>query len=74
MQNLINIFTSFFDILKGIVDFIIGFFRDIVYIIKTLGDFIIKAPLMFGFLPPAVLGLFLVALSVVVIYKVVGRD
>lgn len=74
MQNLINIFTSLFDIIKGIVDFIIGFFQDIVFIVKTLGQFIIKAPLMFGFLPPAVLAIFLVGITVVIIYKVVGRD
>lgn len=74
MQALINIFTSLFDIIKTVVDFIITFFSDIVYIVKTLGNFIVKAPLLFGFLPPSVLAIFLVGISVIVIYKVVGRD
>lgn len=74
MQALLNIFTKLFDIIKTIVHFIVQFFQDLVYIIKTLGQFIIKAPLLFGFLPPAVLAIFLVGISVIVIYKVVGRD
>lgn len=74
MQALLNIFTKLFDIIRTIVHFIVQFFQDLVYIIKTLGQFIIKAPLLFGFLPPAVLAIFLVGISVIVIYKVVGRD
>lgn len=74
MQAIINIITGFFDIVKSVVDFVISFFADVVYIVKTLGQFIVKAPLLFGFLPPAVLGIFVVGLSVVIIYKVVGRD
>lgn len=74
MQAIINFFTSIFEIIKSVVDFIISFFEDIVYIVKTLGDFIVKAPNLFGFLPPAVLAIFLVGLTIVVIYKVVGRD
>lgn len=74
MQAIINIFTSLFDIIKTVVHFVVQFFQDIVYIIKTLGQFIIKAPLLFGFLPPAVLAIFIVGISVIIIYKVVGRD
>lgn len=74
MTAIVNIITGFFDVIKSVVDFVITFFSDVVYIVKTLGQFIIKAPLLFGFLPPAVLGIFLVGLSVVIIYKVVGRD
>lgn len=74
MQAIVNIFTSIFDVIKSVVDFIISFFSDIVFIVKTLGQFVIKAPLLFGFLPPAVLGIFLVGITVIIIYKVVGRD
>lgn len=74
MQAIINFFTSIFDIIKSVVDFIVSFFEDIVYVIRTLGEFITKVPSLFGFLPPAVLAIFLVGISVVVIYKVIGRD
>lgn len=74
MSAIIDFFTGIYEIIQTIVNFIVSFFQDIIYIIKSLGEFIVKAPLLFGFLPPAVLAIFLVGLSIVVIYKVVGRD
>ena len=74
MQAIINFFTSIFEIIQTVVEFIVSFFEDVIYIVKTLGDFVIKAPTLFSFLPPAVLAIFLIGLSIVIIYKVVGRD
>lgn len=74
MAGLVNIITGIFDVIKSIVDFVISFFEDIVFVVKSLGQFLAKAGTMFSFLPPAVLAIFIVGLSVVVIYKVVGRD
>ena len=74
MSAIIDFFSKLFDIITSIVDFVVGFFEDVVYVVKTLGDFLLNAPSLFGFLPPAVVALIGVALSVVVIYKVIGRD
>lgn len=74
MAGLVNIITGIFDVVKSVVDFVVSFFQDIVYVVKSLGQFLGKATTMFAFLPPAVLAIFIVGLSVVVIYKVIGRD
>jgi len=74
MSAIIEFFTNIFDIIKSVVDFIISFFEDIVFIVKSLGEFVIKVPSMLGFLPTAVVSILLVGITVVIIYKVVGRD
>lgn len=74
MSAIVEFFTNIFDVIKSIVDFIITFFEDIVYIVKSLGEFAIKVPSMLGFLPTAVVSILLVGITVVIVYKVVGRD
>lgn len=74
MGNLINIITGFFDVIKSVVDFVIGFFEDIVFIVKSLAQAVINIPRYLSFLPPAVLAIFITGITVVVVYKVVGRD
>ena len=60
--------------MSAIIDFAVSFFEDIIFIVKTLGNFIVKVPSMLGFLPTVVVSILLVGVSVVIIYKVVGRD
>lgn len=67
LNSIINVFTS-------VVNFIVAFFKDVVFIAVTIGNFIAKASSFLGFLPLSVIAIFLVGLSVVVIYKVAGRD
>lgn len=74
MSAIIDFFEGIFEVVSSIVDFIVSFFEDIIFIVKTLGEFIVKVPSMLGFLPTAVVSILLVGVSVVIIYKVVGRD
>lgn len=74
MSAILDVLNGFLNAIKSIVDFIVSFFEDIVFVVKTLGEFLTNAPALFGFLPASAVAIILVALSVVVIYKVVGRD
>lgn len=60
--------------LMMIVDFAISFFEDVAYIIKLTAEFVVKIPEYLSFLPAPVLAIVVSIFSVVVIYKVLGRE
>lgn len=60
--------------LMMIVDFVISFFEDVAYIIKLTGEFVLKIPEYLSFLPAPVLAIVISIFTVVVIYKVLGRE
>lgn len=67
LTNIANFFTS-------VWDFIINLISEIVYIVKLLAQVVAEIPTYFGWMPTAVLSLFLVLIGIVVIYKVAGRS
>lgn len=74
MQVLIDFFKSFTDIVSSFVDFVIGLFEDLVYMIKLLGQVVLNIPVYFSWLPGEVLALVVVLIGVVVVYKILGRE
>lgn len=67
LSNIANFF-------KTLWDFIITFFKEIVYIIQLLGGVLLNAPSYFVWLPAVVTTLIITGLTIIVIYKVIGRD
>lgn len=69
---------TLFSIADGItaaIDFLIGFFKDIVYVIELLGKAVVSIPKWLAWLlPPEVMVIAGVALSVIVVLRIVGRD
>lgn len=74
MLGIFDAIKGFFTFIVSIVQFILNLIKDLVYVVKLIGQTVIKIPSMLGFLPGTVIALFMVCVSVVVIYKVVGRD
>lgn len=74
LTGLVNFFASLGKIVTSIVEFFIGFVEDIVFIVKLLGSFVSKIPMLFSWLPTEVLAIITLIFSVVVIYKVMGRE
>lgn len=74
MQTLIDFFKSFTDIVSSLVDFVIGLFEDLVYMIKLLGQVVLNIPVYFSWLPGEVLALIVVLIGIVVVYKILGRE
>lgn len=65
------------DIFNGIimlVDFVISFIKDIVYLISLTAEFVGKIPSLFSWLPTEALSLIVIAFGIVVVYKVLGRE
>lgn len=67
ITNILNFFQTAWD-------FIINFFKEIVYIIQLLAATIVNMPSYFTWLPATITVLITTALSIVVIYKILGRD
>ncbi|MBO5952632.1 MAG: hypothetical protein J6Q53_00680 [Oscillospiraceae bacterium] len=74
MKAIIDFFTGLFDIIDSLVDFVISFIQDIVYVIQLTASFVAQIPNYFGWLPSAYLTIIISIFSVVVIYKVLGRE
>lgn len=66
-QGIGNAITSFFD-------FIFSFLGDIVYLVQLTGKFLAAIPGYFSWLPPELLSLIGIIFTIVVLYKVLGRE
>ena len=74
MQTIIDFFKNFIDIVISIVDFVVGLFQDLIYMIKLLGEFIVKIPQYIGWLPTSSIALIVAIFAIVIIYKILGRE
>lgn len=62
------------DALLSAWDFLVGLIEDIVYVIEITGKALAQIPSIFSWLPIELLGLLVLAIGVVVVYKVTGRE
>lgn len=69
-----DFFIGIADAVTGLIDFAISFIEDIVYITKLTGEFVLKIPDYFTFLPAEAVALIVSIFGVVVIYKIMGRE
>lgn len=74
MGALIRMIKGFFSTIGSLIDFIVSFFQDLVYIIKLFADLVIQLPSMIGWLPTTVISLLVTAFGILVILRVLGRD
>lgn len=74
MGALIDLFKGIGDIIVTLVDFLYGTIRDLVYVISLLGTLVAKIPMMIGWLPTVCISTTVTIFSIVVIYKILGRE
>lgn len=67
LQTIADFFVAIFEIVMSLV-------RDIIQMVKMLGEFVVKIPDLFQWLPPAAVGMIVTIFGVVVIYKILGRE
>lgn len=60
--------------LLAVVTFVIDFFKDIAYLVKLTGEFVLQIPNYLSWLPAEVLALLVTVFTIVVLYKVLGRE
>lgn len=74
MQGILSFFQGIGDAIVAVIDFVISFFGDIVYLIQLLGKALASLPGYIDWLPAPMVALLLVLIGVVVIYKILGRE
>lgn len=74
MQAILDFLEGFVETITSVVDFVIGFFDDIVYLIAITGQVLLQIPAYFSFLPSEIVSLLVVLFSLVVLYKILGRE
>lgn len=74
LETIKNFFLGIANVITSLIDFVIGFVEDIVYVVKLVGTFVAKIPSLFSWLPAPAVALIVTVFGVVVIYKVMGRE
>lgn len=74
LESIKEFFVSIANIITGVVDFFIGFVEDIVYVVKLCTSFVSKIPRLFSWLPVEALAIITMIFSIVIIYKIMGRE
>lgn len=74
MDAIVSFFTGIGDFLVSVIDFVISFFSDIIYVIQLLGKVVFSIPSYFSWLPGGVSALLITLFAIVVIYKILGRE
>lgn len=74
MQDILNFFTGIVDLVVSLVDFVIGLIDDIVYMVQLTAVFVGNIPTYFAWLPGTFVATIVVIFSIVVIYKIIGRE
>lgn len=74
MKDIIEFFTGIADAITSLIDFLISFVQDIVYIVKLTGEFVLQIPSYFAWLPSEAVALLVTIFAIVVVYKIAGRE
>ena len=74
MQAVADFLKNIGNLLLSVVDFVIGLFEDLVYMIQLIGKFIIELPYYFQWLPSELMSMIILIFGVVVVYKILGRE
>lgn len=74
MGAILDVLSGFIDLCIFVVDFIISTIRDLLYMVGLLGELTVNLPDYLGWLPSSIMTHFLVIISIVVVYKIIGRE
>lgn len=74
MKVILDFFAQLGQYVIFLVDFVISTISDLVYMTKLLGEVIVFLPEYFGWLPSVVVTFIMLIISIVVIYKIIGRE
>lgn len=74
MDGLIAFFEGIGNAIVSAFQFLISLVADIVYMIQLTGKFLAQIPSYFSWIPAEITALLVVLFSVVVIYKILGRE
>ena len=74
MDALIEFIEGIGNSILAVINFFIGYYSDIIYLINLTGKLLAQLPAYFSWMPEGALGLLIVTFAIVVIYKILGRE
>lgn len=74
MKAIVNFFEGIGAVILAVVEFVISLFSDLVWIINTLVWAVGEIPSLLSWIPGEILAILTITLSVVMIYKIMGRE
>ena len=74
MQAIIDFFNTVGNVISTVINFVVKMFSDLVMMLQLLAKFIVNIPSYFGWLPTSVVAVIVTIFSIVVIYKILGRE
>lgn len=74
MSGVVSVLQAIGNSIVSLVDFVISFFGDLIYMIQLLGKIVLQIPIYFSWLPPEILAMVVLIFAIVVIYKILGRE
>lgn len=74
MQAILDFFVGIFEVISSLIQFVIDFIGDLVYVVQLTATFVANIPVYFAWLPSTIVSLIVTIFAVVVIYKVMGRE
>lgn len=74
LREITDFFHDIFDLIVGLVKFVFSLFQDLIWLITHISDFASMIPSFFTPLPAAIVSVIGVAVSIIIILRVMGRD
>lgn len=74
MQAVVDFLSGIGDAFLAVIDFVIGFFSDLIFMIQMLGSIMVSIPGYFSWLPGEIVSPLLLIFTLVVLYKILGRE
>ena len=74
MGAIIDFIKGIANFVVSLVQFVIDFIGDIVYMISLTAQFAVNIPTYFAWLPDVIVSIIVTIFSIVVIYKILGRE
>lgn len=74
MSGVVSVLQAIGNSIVSLVDFVISFFGDLIYMIQLLGKIVLQIPIYFSWLPAEILAMVVLIFATVVLYKILGRE
>lgn len=74
MNAILNFFEGIGNVILAVIEFVVSFFGDLVWIVRTALWAVGQIPSLISWIPGPIMSVMLVIFSVVVIYKIMGRE
>lgn len=74
IQEVSNFINWFMETVSSLVNFLVSFVEDLVYVVDLTAKFVVKIPTYLNWLPSEVLSIIVICFGIVVVYKILGRE